>query len=72
MGKTRARPNRNPSPPSSLSLESLAKAQGVLPVADLDELSVLWPEQNDPDQLLAFIERERKARRSLLVNDGQH
>jgi len=46
-------------------LESIAKAQGVRPVTDLDELSLLWPEQNDPDQLLAFIKREREARRSI-------
>jgi hypothetical protein len=47
----------------SVSLEDLAPAQGVGPISDLDELSKLWPVNDDPDELLRFILSERHRRR---------
>jgi hypothetical protein len=52
----------------SLSLEELARRQQVLPVTDLDELSSLWPEGDDPDKFLDFVLSERSKRRS--ASDG--
>ncbi|HEV3079304.1 MAG TPA: hypothetical protein VGY66_05970 [Gemmataceae bacterium] len=46
-----------------LSLEELAEQQGVTPVQDLQEVSQLWPVDDDPDELLRFILRERRNRR---------
>ncbi|HLW68495.1 MAG TPA: hypothetical protein VKS79_24465 [Gemmataceae bacterium] len=60
----------------SLSLEELAKQQGVKPIHDLDEVISLWPKDDDPDELLRFILNERRARRKLVeeasaeVNNG--
>ena len=48
---------------SSLSLEELAEQQKGLPVEDLDEISALWPVDDDPDKLLDHILSERSARR---------
>ncbi len=58
---------RTKSPPRkvSLSIEELARQQGVSPVYDLDEVSKLWPVDDDPDALLHFILAERRARRRL-------
>ena len=44
-------------------LQSLIDQQGVEPVTDLDELAELWPADDDPDKLLAFILADRKERR---------
>jgi hypothetical protein len=49
----------------SLSLEVLARLQGIKPVSDLDAISALWPEDDDPDQLLEHILSERSARRKI-------
>jgi len=46
------------------SLEALAAKQGVKAVQDLDELAALWPADDDPDELDAFIRDQRSARRS--------
>jgi hypothetical protein len=54
---------------TTLSLEELAELQGVEPVADLDSLGALWPADDDPDRLLAFLEEERSARRRLARGD---
>ncbi len=51
-------------PGESISLEALAKQQGVTAVWDLDEISRLWPVNDDADELLAFLFRERAARRA--------
>ena len=40
----------------------LIDQQGVKPVTDLDELAALWPANDDPDELLAFILDERNER----------
>ena len=47
----------------ALSLKELAEQQGVTPVENLDDVGSLWPVDDDPDELLRFILRERRARR---------
>jgi hypothetical protein len=47
----------------SLSIEELARQQGVKPVTDLDEIGALMPEEFDPDAFLAWLAEERAARR---------
>lgn len=49
----------------SQSLDELAELQGVHPVDDLDEISNLWPEDDDADELLSHILTERTERRQL-------
>ena len=49
----------------SLSLDELAEQQGVEAVSDLDEISALWPVDDDPDELLRHVLHEREARRAL-------
>jgi hypothetical protein len=49
----------------SLSLEELAEQQGVSAIEDLDQISALWPADDDPDQLLDYILAERAERREL-------
>ncbi len=49
---------------NSLSLDELADQQGVAAVSNLDEISALWPVDDDPDQLLEHILHEREARRT--------
>lgn len=48
---------------NSLSFEELAELQGVQPVKDLDEISALWPVDDDPDEILAYVLKERALRR---------
>lgn len=55
----------------SPSLDELIAEQGVTSVADLDELSALWPADDDPDELLEHIQRERAARRHLPREDHE-
>lgn len=50
---------------TSLSLDELAEQQGAEVVSDLDEISDLWPVDDDPDELLEHILHERQARRTL-------
>jgi len=50
---------------SSLSLEELAEQQKVLPAEDLDEISALWPVDDDPDKLIDHILTDRSARRQI-------
>lgn len=49
----------------SVSLEELAEQQGVSSVSDIDEISALWPVDDDPDDLIRHILHEREARRTL-------
>jgi len=49
----------------SIPLEELAEQQGVSAASDLDEISALWPADDDPDQLLHHILSERTERRKL-------
>jgi hypothetical protein len=50
---------------TSLPLEELAELQGVQPADDLDQISALWPVDDDPDRMLAHILDERSARRGI-------
>jgi hypothetical protein len=54
----------------SLSLEALAIQQGVTAAEDLDAISALWPTDDDPDELLAHIARERRERRRVHESRG--
>lgn len=47
------------------SLRELIEQQGVSPVHNLDELSDLWPIDDDPDLLLQHILADRAERRQL-------
>ncbi len=50
----------------STSLDVLVENQGVAPADNLDQISALWPADDDPDDLLNYIMRERQERRTLL------
>jgi hypothetical protein len=54
----------------SLSLEELAAQQGVSAASDLDEISALWPTDDDPDELLRYILLERSEKRKLRSTDS--
>lgn len=47
-----------------VSLEQMAKLQGVQPAEDLDAIAALWPMDEDPDQLLSYILQQRMLRRA--------
>ncbi|MCG3129467.1 MAG: hypothetical protein FLDDKLPJ_00199 [Phycisphaerae bacterium] len=52
----------------SMTLDELAERQGVSAVDDLDELSALWPVDDDPEELLHHVLHERAARKA--IDDG--
>lgn len=54
---------------TSLSLDELAEQQGVSPASDLDDISNLWPVDDDADELLQHVFHERAARRSVVGED---
>ena len=54
---------------SSLTLTELAEAQGVAPVEDLESMVALWPSDDDPDEVLAHVLAERRARRRVVRSD---
>ena len=64
------RQNRDPAFWSSLSLTALAEAQGVAPAEDPGSIAALWPADDDPDELLAFILAERAASRRVTKGDA--
>ena len=49
----------------AITLDELIQQQGVAPVSDLDELSDLWPGDDDPDHLMRYLLEERAERRRL-------
>jgi hypothetical protein len=55
---------------TSISLDELARQQVVAPVSNLDEISDLWPADDDPDDLMRFVLSERHARRVAAL--GEH
>ena len=55
----------------AMSLDELAEQQGVSPVSDLDEISALWPVDDNPDDLLHHTLHERRARRKLMEGGDQ-
>jgi hypothetical protein len=56
---------------TTLSLEELAELQGAEPVADLDSLGALWPADDDPDRLLAYILDDRSSRRRIAQGEDR-
>ncbi len=48
---------------STTLLSQLIEQQHVSPINDLDELSRLWPADDDPDILLEYLLNERLERR---------
>lgn len=48
---------------AAIALGELIQQQGVAPVSNLDELSDLWPGDDDPDQLMRYVLEERTERR---------
>lgn len=55
----------------TLSLEELAVRQGVESADDLDAIAALWPADDDPDDLLRYIQESRAARREIARGDGR-
>ena len=47
------------------SLNDLIQQQQVSPINNLDEISSLWPADDDPDLLLKYVLGERTERRQL-------
>ena len=54
---------------STISLEELADLQGVQPATDLDSIGALWPSDDDPDRMLAYLLEERSSRRRIARED---
>ncbi len=54
---------------ASLSLDELADLQGVQPATDLDSIGALWPSDDDPDRMLAYLLEERSSRRRIARED---
>ena len=50
----------------TISLDELAEQQGITAIQNLEEISELWPVDDDPDEFLRFILNERQARRRAL------
>lgn len=48
----------------TIPLEELAGQQGVSTACDLDQISALWPADDDPDELLNHVLLERTERRA--------
>ena len=46
----------------TISLDELARRQGVKPLTDLNEVGALWPEEFNPDEFLIWLSGERTAR----------
>jgi len=46
-------------------LNDLIQQQQVSPINNLDEISILWPADDDPDLLLEYVLNQRIERRQL-------
>jgi hypothetical protein len=53
-------------------LDELIRRQHVSPINNLDEVSRLWPADDDPDVLLEYVLNERTERRRLDTEREQH
>jgi len=51
-------------------LNDLIQQQHVSPISNLDEISSLWPADDDPDLLLEYVLNERSERRQLNQKDN--
>jgi hypothetical protein len=49
----------------STSLDELIEQQGISPTSNLDEISDLWPVDDDPDLLLKHVLQDRTERREM-------
>jgi len=63
MNKRNTQQNDAGSSGKPVSLSKLIDQQGVSPVDNLDEISDLWPVDDDPDLLLQHVLRDRIERR---------
>lgn len=54
-----------------ISLDELIKQQHISPISNLDELSELWPVDDDPNLLMDYLLNERIERRRLDVESEQ-
>jgi len=50
---------------AGIALDELIQQQGVAPISNLDELSDLWPGDDDPDHLMRYVLEERAEQRRL-------
>jgi hypothetical protein len=50
---------------ATTALDALIQQQEISPVSNLDELSDLWPANDDPDLFLRHVLEERAERRRL-------
>ena len=71
MSKLETDPRHETNEKAEDALSRLIAEQGVGPVEDLDELSKLWPADDDPDALMNYILSERQARGELTGEDHQ-
>jgi hypothetical protein len=55
----------------TIPLDVLAKQQGVSAASKIDEISALWPADDDPDQLLHHVLLERTETRKLQSSPGR-
>ncbi len=64
MTRIKSSPPQPESSEPSVSVDELARQQGVGPVQNIDEIAALWPVDDDPDAMLKFILDERSQRRA--------
>jgi hypothetical protein len=64
-------PEKDEAQTAGSALSRLIAEQGVTPIDNLDELSELWPADDDPDALMNFVLSERQARGQLNSEDRQ-
>jgi hypothetical protein len=68
---TRASVGRANTPPplelesGPITLEELARRQGVKPFRSVEDFAGIWPEEFDPDEFLRWLQAERSARRQV-------
>jgi len=62
VGATGSRPGPSLGFPT-ISLDELARRQGVKAITNLEEFASAWPAEFGPDELLAWLSAERKTRR---------
>lgn len=71
MNTQEAKQKDAPSDEAASFLYSLIEQQGLYPVNNLDEISDLWPVNDDPDLLLEHILTNRADRRRLSTEKEQ-
>lgn len=56
---------------ASSLLNDLIERQQISPINNLDEISRLWPADDDPDLLLEYVLNERLERRQMSTRSEQ-